>query len=304
MPVVIPEQLPANQILRDHGVFVMNTGRAQTQDIRPLKVCILNLMPDKITTETQLLGMLSNSIIQVEITLITMKSHVSKNTSQNHLDTFYNYFEDIKDQFFDAIIITGAPIEHIEFEDVDYWQELKEIFEWTKTNVFSSLFICWASQSALYYFYGIEKEYFPKKLFGVYLHTKEAPKNPLFLGIDDEFYVPQSRNTRSNEAKIRQNPSLQVLSSSKEAGINLVTSVDRRQLFISGHPEYSTDTLLREYLRDIDKANVDIPKNYFKNNDPHGEIVTNWKSHGNMFYNNWLNYYVYQETDFGFNWEK
>lgn len=298
MPVIIPKTLPAHQVLMDHGIFVMNKDRAKSQDIRPLKVCILNLMPDKITTETHLLSALSNNIIQIDITLCMMQSHISKNTPQTHLDLFYSTFNDIKDQFFDALIVTGAPIEHIEFEDVDYWDELTDIFNWSKTNVYSSLFICWASQSALYHFYGIEKEYFNKKLFGVYEHEKEIPSSQLFVGMDAIFYVPQSRNTKSNEAQIRSNPNLQVLASSKQAGIHLVTTPDKRQLFMSGHPEYGTDTLLREYLRDIDNPNVEIPVNYFKDNDPEKPIITKWKSHGSLFYNNWINYYIYQETDY------
>lgn len=301
MPVIIPESLPAAKVLKDNGVFVMTEKRAQTQDIRPLKICILNLMPDKITTETQLLGKLSNGIIQIEITLLAIKGHISKNTAQTHLDAFYSYFGDVKDQYFDGMIVTGAPVEMLDFESVTYWEELKEILDWSKKHVFSSLFICWASQVALYHFYGIEKHKFGKKLSGVYPHTAEEKNSKLLIGMDEVFYVPQSRNTESDAKAIRVHPDLKVVASSKVSGLHLVATHDERQLFMTGHPEYDKDTLLKEYLRDIDEPYVSVPENYFVDNDPEKGVQTLWQSHASIFYQNWLNYFVYQETWFDLN---
>ncbi|WRS27939.1 homoserine O-succinyltransferase [Oscillospiraceae bacterium MB08-C2-2] len=298
MPVIIPEKLPATQALIDSNIFVMNEGRAHSQDIRPLRICILNLMPDKITTETQLLRKLSNSIIQVQITLLTMKSHTSKNTSAGHLKSFYQYFEEIKEQNFDGIIITGAPLEHLPFETVDYWKELAEILDWCKTHAFSSLFICWAAQAALYHYYGIEKNDMPEKLLGVFPHCKEDPKNKLFLGMNDTFFAPHSRYTQSDAQAIRNNPQLTVLASSEQAGIHLVASRDGRRLFMSGHPEYDRGTLLKEYQRDQHLENAPFPQNYFQDNDPTKEIIALWESDASLFYLNWLNYSVYQETEY------
>lgn len=276
----------------------MNEGRAKTQDIRPLRIAILNLMPDKITTETQILRKIGNTIVQIDITLLAIENHISKNTSQTHLDTFYRYFSDVKGEYFDGIIITGAPIEHLSFQDVSYWNELKEIFDWTKTNVFASLFICWGSQAAMKHFYGIEKSAFDKKLFGVFPHIKECENDPLFLGMDDVFYVPHSRNTESIPEEIRTNPNLEVLASSPQAGIHLAATKDRRQLFMTGHPEYDTDTLLKEYQRDIQNHSVEIPANYFIGDNPANGIDTRWKSHASLFYQNWINHYVYQVTEY------
>lgn len=302
MPVIIPEALPASAILKEHGVFVMNEIRAQTQDIRPLKICILNLMPDKVTTETQLLSKLSNGIIQIEITLLAIKNHTSKNTAQTHLDNFYSYFDEIKDQYFDGLIITGAPVEMLEFEEITYWDELQKILDWSKTHVYSSLFICWASQVALYHFFGIKKQLFPKKLFGVYSHQAEEKNSQLLIGMDQIFYVPQSRNTQSDPVAIRNHPQLKVIASAEQAGIHLVSSRDERQVFMTGHPEYDKDALLKEYLRDINEPYVSVPENYFVDNDPSKEVQTLWQSHGSLFYQNWLNYFVYQKTwsDLGF----
>lgn len=296
MPVIIPEALPATNILKESGVFVMTKRRAQTQDIRPLKICILNLMPDKITTETQLLSKLSNGIIQIEITLLAIKNHTSKNTAQTHLDTFYSHFENIKDQYFDGLIVTGAPVEMLGFEEITYWQELQEILTWSKTNVFCSLFICWASQVALYHFYGITKHCFQNKLFGVYPHQAEEKNSQLLIGMDSIFYVPQARNTESDPIAIRKNPHLKVIASSKQAGIHITSSLDERQVFMSGHPEYDKDSILKEYLRDINEPFNKIPENYFQDDDPAKEIQTLWQSHGSLFYQNWLNYFVYQKT--------
>ncbi len=300
MPVVIPEDLPATQILKDHGIFVMNTERAQTQDIRPIKICILNLMPDKITAETQLLSKLSNGILQVDITLMAIENHISKNTKQAHLDDFYSYFNDIKDEYFDGMIITGAPIELLEFEDVTYWDELVKIFEWSKEHVFTSLYICWASQAALKYFYDIDKQIFPTKLTGVFPHIKEKPESQLLIGIDDIFYVPQSRNTESDPVAIRNHKDLEVIASSEESGIHIVSSKNGRQLFMSGHPEYNKDTLLLEYQRDAAQGSTVIPVNYFKDDNPNNPIETRWMSASSLFFQNWLNYFVYQETDYDF----
>jgi len=298
MPVIIPETLPATKVLKECGVFVMNENRAQTQDIRPLRICILNLMPDKITTETQLLRKLSNGIIQIEITLLAIKGHKSKNTAQTHLDDFYSYFDDVKEQYFDGLIVTGAPVEMLDFESVTYWEELTTILDWSKTHVYSSLFICWASQVALYHFYGIEKQRFEKKLFGVYPHTAEEKNSKLLIGMDDVFYVPQARNTQSDVQAVRLHPDLKVIASSEQAGLHLVATHDERQLFMTGHPEYDPDSLLNEYLRDIDEPFVSVPENYFVDNDPQKEIRTLWQSDASIFYQNWLNYFVYQETWF------
>lgn len=300
MPVVIPEDLPATQILKDHGIFVMNSERAQQQDIRPIKICILNLMPDKITAETQLLSKLSNGILQVDITLMAIESHISKNTKQAHLDNFYSYFDDIKDQYFDGMIITGAPIELLKFEDVTYWDELTKIFEWSKEHVFTSLYICWGSQAALKYFYDIDKHIFDEKLTGVFPHIKEKPDSKLLIGIDDLFYVPQSRNTESDPEAIRNHPDLEVIASSPDSGIHIVSSTDGRRLFMSGHPEYNKDTLLLEYQRDLAQGSTVVPVNYFVDNDPNNPIQTRWMSASSIFFQNWLNYFVYQETDYNF----
>lgn len=302
MPVIIPETLPATQCLTDEGIFVMNKQRANTQDIRPLKIAILNLMPNKIATETQLLRKLSNSIVQVEITLVAIEHHQTKNTAQSHLNAFYRHFNEIKHQFFDGLIITGAPVEHLDFEAIDYWQELQTILDWSKNHVFCSLFICWASQAALYHFYGINKEPFANKLSGVYPHKKSVTHDALFFGMDDVFYVPQSRNTASTETAIRNHNKLVVLAESDQAGIHLVATHNRRQVFMSGHPEYDDETLLNEFLRDsAANKNVPLPQNYFHNNDPSQGIETRWKSHAALFYQNWLNYYVYQATNYELN---
>lgn len=297
MPVVIPNDLPAAKILRDKGIFVISDKRATKQDIRALKICILNLMPDKITTENQLLAQLSNSIIQIDITLLAIKNHEHKNTSLDHLESFYKYFDDIKNEKFDAIIITGAPIEHMEFEDVSYWHELVEILEWTKTNVFTSLYICWASQAALKYFYNIDKEAFKKKLYGVYKHTKLYKKDKLFMGVNDHFLACHSRNTQSVQDDIIKHKDLHVLATSKEAGISIIANHTRSQLFITAHFEYDRDTLKNEYLRDKEKDSLfDIPENYFVDDNPNKRIKANWFSDASLIYLNWLNHYVYQKT--------
>ena len=299
MPIKIPEALPAYKVLSDENIFIMNDERAKTQDIRPLKIAILNLMPKKIVTENQLLRYLSNSPLQVEITLIQTKSYVSQNTPLEHLEKFYSYFEDIKDQKFDGLIITGAPVEQMEFEDVTYWEELKKIMEWSKTNVFSSLHICWASQAGLYYHYDIPKYDLKEKMFGVFSHTVKDEKADLTRGLSDIFYAPHSRHTEVKREDIEKVPDIEILSESEEAGVFIVASKDRRKVFITGHLEYDRNTLKDEYVRDLEKGDkIDIPKNYFKNDDPTQTPWQMWRGSANIVFGNWLNYCVYQNTPY------
>lgn len=303
MPVNIPDKLPASEILKNENIFVMNETRAMHQDIRPLRIAILNLMPLKITTETHLIRILSNSPLQVELTLLYTRTHLPKNTPIEHLDSFYKCFEDIRDDRFDGLIITGAPIEHLSFEEVFYWNELSEIFEWSKTNVTSSLFICWGAQAALYYFYGIQKHQTDKKVFGVFEHDIVDRSVPLVRGFDDVFLAPHSRHTENRVEDILNEPRLQLISKSDEAGMYIAMSRDSRQVFVTGHSEYDLNTLNDEYQRDKSKGmDIDIPKNYFPGNDPGKVPLNRWKSHGNLLYTNWLNYYVYQITPF--DWSK
>lgn len=302
MPIKIPNGLPAVETLNNENIFVMTETRAITQDIRPLKIVILNLMPLKIDTETQLSRLLGNSPLQVEVELICTKSYNSKNTSKGHLQTFYKHFEDIKSQKFDGMIITGAPVEQMDFEEVDYWEELCEIMEWTKTNVHSTFHICWGAQAALYYHYGIQKYDLKKKLFGVFKHKVERKTSMLFRGFDDEFYVPHSRHTQILREDIEKVPELRILSSSEEAGIYAVSTDNGKQFFITGHSEYDCDTLKKEYLRDKEAGlPIDIPKNYFPNDDHTKEPICTWRSGANLIYSNWLNYYVYQTTPYDIN---
>lgn len=301
MPVNIPDTLPANEILKKENIFVMNESQAARQDIRPLRIVILNLMPIKKTTETHLLRVLSNSPLQVEITLLRMQSHTPKNTSTEHLDAFYKKFEDIKDKKFDGLIITGAPIELLEFEEVTYWDELKNILDWSNKNVTSSFFICWGAQAALYYFYGIKKYRMDKKLFGVFQHSVLEKKVPLLRGFDDVFFAPHSRHTCNRAEDIIKEPNLQLLSTSEDAGLYIASSTDGKRIFVTGHSEYDADTLLQEYLRDLNKGmEIQIPENYFINDDPSKEPVNRWKCHGSLLFSNWLNYYVYQATPYDF----
>ena len=299
MPIKIPNELPAVKILNDENIFVMTETRAVTQDIRPLKIVLLNLMPLKIDTETQLSRLLGNSPLQVELELICTKSHTSKNTSQDHLLAFYKHFEDIKDKKFDGMIITGAPVEQIEFEDVDYWQELCEIMEWTKTNVHSTFHICWGAQAGLYYHYGVKKYPLDKKMFGVFKHTVERKSSMLFRGFDDEFLVPHSRHTTVLREDIENVPELRILASSEEAGVYAVATDGGRHIFITGHSEYDAGTLRKEYLRDKNAGlPIEIPVNYFPNDDDTKDPLCTWRSHANLIYSNWLNYYVYQTTPY------
>lgn len=299
MPIKIPGTLPAFGILENENIFVMTEKRATTQDIRPLKIVILNLMPTKIVTETQLLRLLSNSPLQVELTLMKTASYTSKNTPGEHLTSFYREFDEIRDERFDGLIVTGAPVEDLAFEQVAYWDELCRIFEWSKTNVYSSLFICWASFAALYHFYGIEKQQLSRKLSGVYKHRVTMPSHPLVRGFDEVFYAPHSRKTAVEPDDLRCAQALDILADSAEAGIYLAAGHDMRQIFVTGHPEYDYDTLKNEYLRDLSRGLApSLPENYFPYDNPENRPVNYWKGHANLLYSNWLNYFVYQRTPF------
>lgn len=299
MPIKIPDSLPARATLEGENIFVMTEYRAIHQDMRPLNLLLLNLMPTKIVTETQLLRKLSNSPLQVQVELLQMASHTSLNTDADHLSSFYTTFDQIQDRKFDGMIITGAPVENYDFADVDYWPELCKIMEWTKTHVHSTLHVCWGAQAGLFYHYGIPKYALPKKLFGVFPHTALKKQSPLFRGFDDIFYIPHSRHTENHEEDIRKIPELELLAVSEEAGVFAVKSEDNRRFFITGHPEYDPDTLAREYFRDVDKGlPIDVPRHYFPSDDPSRSPVVRWRSAAQLFYTNWLNYYVYQTTPY------
>ncbi len=302
MPIKIPDHLPAAQILKEENIFVMHETRALTQRIRPLKILILNIMPTKIVTETQLLRLLSNSPLQVEVDWLHMASHESKNVSVEHLLAFYKTFHDIQDEKYDGMIVTGAPVEKLAFEDVDYWDELTKILEWSKTHVFSCFFICWAAQAALHYFYGIEKHLLDHKLTGVYLHhtNKERMYRKILRGFDFQFYAPHSRYTTVLQEDIEKVKELDILASSNEAGVYLVASQDGSRFFVTGHPEYDPDTLDKEYRRDLSNPHIqsEMPKNYYLNDDIDSEIQVKWRSHAYLIFANWLNYYVYQQTPY------
>ena len=299
MPIRIPNDLPAAETLLQENIFVMPQDRAMTQDIRPLEIALVNLMPTKIATETQLSRMLGNTPLQVNLTLVQMKSHESKNTAQDHILSFYKTFDEIRHRKFDGLVITGAPVEHLEFEDVDYWDELCQIMEWSKKNVHSTFHICWAAQAGLYYHYGIQKHPLPEKLFGVYPHTKDYKRAILLRGFDDVFYAPHSRHTTVLREDIENVPELEIIASSEEAGVYAVKNKGGRQIFITGHSEYDPDTLKNEYLRDQALGlPISVPKNYFPNDDDTQEPVVRWRSHGNLLYSNWLNYFVYQTTPY------
>lgn len=298
MPIIIDKDIPAFNTLQAENIFVMTEDRASTQDIRPIKVAILNLMPTKQETETQLLRMLSNTPLQVKVTFLQPKSHVSKNTSSEHLERFYTTFDKVKNEKFDGMIITGAPVEQMDFTQVDYWQELTEIFEFTRTNVTSTMFICWGSQAGLYYFYGIDKIPLKEKLFGIYTHKKTTEYEPLLKGFDDTFSMPHSRYTTINLKKVKKCKDLTILAQSRGAGASIIKSIDNKQIFISGHIEYDRETLKNEYERDVKKGlGTKPPKNYFANKAK-TKINQNWSSVANLLYSNWLNYYVYQVTPF------
>lgn len=302
MPIKIPPRLPAAQTLAAENIFVMDEIRAASQDIRPLKIGILNLMPTKIETETQLARLLSNTPLQVSPTLVQTKTHEAKNISQEHMLTFYKTFDQIKDERFDGFIITGAPVEKLDFEEVDYWDELCEIMEWTKTHVHSTFHICWGAQAALYYHYKIQKYPLERKLSGVFAH-RVVYKNPMLLrGFDDEFFVPHSRHTTVKVEDLESCPDIKILALSPEAGLYAAMTPEGRQIFITGHSEYDRDTLKKEYLRDLSAGlNPEIPKNYFPNDNPAEEPVVRWRAHANLIYSNWLNYFVYQSTPYDIN---
>ena len=299
MPVKIADDLPATEILTNENIFVMTESRALRQDIRSLKIGILNLMPKKIITEIQILRLLGNSPLQVDITLLHPKSHNSKNTSQEHLITFYKTFDEIKDEKFDGFIITGAPVEHLDFDEVDYWEELKTIMDWTLDNVTSTFHICWGAQAGLFHHYNIKKYPLPKKIFGVFGHTINKLNVKLLRGFDDYFYVPHSRHTEVRKEDIKNIPELKILSESKESGVYIIASKNGRQIFVTGHSEYDPLTLKEEYDRDVAAGKeIEIPQNYFHDNDPSKPPRVIWRSHANLLFSNWLNYYVYQETPY------
>ena len=299
MPIKIPNELPAVKTLENENIFVMTETRAITQDIRPLKILVLNLMPLKIDTETQLARVLGNTPLQIEMELIHTKSHKSKNTSEEHLLSFYKTFDEIKEEYFDGMIITGAPVELMEFEEVTYWNELCEIMEWTKTHVHSTFHICWGAQAALYYHFGVKKYPLEKKLSGVYEHIADKKKAILFRGFDDKFMVPHSRNTTIKREDIEKIPELKILSSSQEAGVYAIMTKKGKQIFVTGHSEYDPDTLKKEYIRDVNAGlNPDVPENYFPGDNPKKEPVCTWRSSANLLFSNWLNYIVYQTTPY------
>ena len=299
MPIKIPNNLPAVKTLEGENIFVMTETRAITQDIRPLRILILNLMPKKIETETQFARLLGNSPLQVEMELIHTKSHQSKNVAEEHLLAFYKTFDDIKTQKFNGMIITGAPVEHLPFEEVEYWQELCDIMEWSKNHVHSTLHVCWGAQAGLYYHYGINKQAVPAKMFGVFPHTVEYRQSILFRGFDDTFMVPQSRHTTILREDIEQVQDLKILASSVQTGVYAVSTKNGRQIFITGHSEYDADTLKNEYLRDLSQGKpITIPENYFPNNDPTKPPLVSWRGHAHLLFSNWLNYFVYQSTPY------
>lgn len=299
MPVKIPDNLPAIELLKRENIFVMSSLRANEQDIRPLRLLVLNLMPLKISTETDFIRLLSNNPLQVEMEFLRLETHVSKNTPQEHLEMFYKNFEDVSEQFYDGLIVTGAPVEMLSFEEVNYWDELTKIFNWARTHVTSSLYICWASQAALYHFYGVEKVPLDSKLFGVFQHTASDKKHPLFRGFDDEFFIPHSRHTTIERDDVLNKNDLRILSESPDAGIAIVSSRGGREFYLTGHSEYNPYTLHEEYVRDVEKGgDIEVPQNYYKNDNPAQEPVVRWTSHANLLFNNWLNYFVYQETPF------
>lgn len=302
MPIKIPGKLPAVKVLRSENIFVMTDKRAERQDIRPLKILILNIMPTKIVTETQLLRLLGNSPIQVEFDLIQTVSHISKNTSSEHLERFYKSFADVKNDNYDGMIITGAPVETLPYDEVEYWDEICEIMEWSKTHVTSTFHICWGAQAGLYYHYGIEKEPLPKKLSGVFLHKTRAKNVKLLRGFDDYFFAPHSRHTTVSKEKIAACPELKILADSDEAGVYLVISKKGKHIFVFGHCEYDADTLANEYFRDKEKGlNPEIPTNYFPSDDPKKQPKMTWRAHAALLFNNWINYYLYQETPYDLN---
>lgn len=299
MPLNIPKTLPAVDLLKKENIFVMDDLRAGSQDIRPLRIAVLNLMPLKITTETDLIRLLSNSPLQIELSLMKIKSHTSKNTPVEHMRTFYTDFEEMRHHKYDGMIITGAPVEQIEYEDVTYWDELTDIFDWARTHVTSTLYICWAAQAGLYHFYGVPKYQLDKKMFGVFEHYALDPLCPIFRGFDDRFFVPHSRHTEIRKEDILKVPELTLLSESAISGVHMVMARGGREFFVTGHSEYSPMTLDTEYRRDLGKGlPINMPLNYYSNDDPEQGVIVRWRAHANLLFTNWLNYYVYQETPY------
>ena len=299
MPIKIPADLPAHAALASENIFVMTDERARRQDIRPLEIAIVNLMPTKIATETQLLRLLGNSPIQVNITLLRTAAHESRNTPTQHLERFYKTFAEIRHRSFDGMIVTGAPVEHLPFEEVDYWDELVEIMAFTRERVYSTLYLCWAAQAALHHFYGIPKYVLPEKMSGIFCHEVLKPQSRLFRGFDDEFLAPHSRHTEVRTEDVVRHPDLRILAESAEAGLAVVESRDQRQVFMTGHLEYDRETLDAEYRRDLARGDVPpVPRHYYPGDDPEVMPYMTWRAHAHLFYSNWLNYYVYQETPF------
>lgn len=299
MPLRLPDGLPAIDFLKEENIFVLGNERANSQDIRPLRIAILNLMPLKITTETDLVRLLSNSPLQLDIHLMKVKAHTSKNTPIEHMQAFYRDFEEMKSEKFDGMIITGAPVEHLDYSEVNYWQEITEIFDWARTHVTSVMYICWAAQAGLYYHYGVPKYPLPSKMFGIFPQVPSDTRLPIFRGFDDVFYMPHSRHTEIKREDILKMPELSIIAESEQSGVSMVMARNGREIFVTGHSEYSPNTLDTEYRRDLAKGlPIDMPVNYYRNDDPdQGPLVT-WRGHGNLLFTNWLNYYVYQETPY------
>ena len=299
MPLRLPDKLPAIELLKKENIFVMDDSRATSQDIRPLRIVILNLMPLKITTETDLVRLLSNTPLQLEIYFMKLKSHTSKNTPIEHMMMFYKDFDVLEKEKFDGMIITGAPIEHLEFEDVEYWNEISKIFAWANTHVTSTMYICWAAQAGLYYHYGVPKYQLPKKMFGIFQQHTLQPQIPLFRGFDDVFYMPHSRHTEVRREDIEKHNELEIVAESPDSGVSIVMARGGRQIFVTGHMEYSPYTLDSEYRRDLGKRDdVDMPKNYYRDNDTQKAPNVTWRAHANLLFSNWINYYIYQETPY------
>lgn len=299
MPLRLPDRLPAIDLLKQENIFVMDASRAHSQDIRPLKIVILNLMPLKITTETDLIRLLSNTPLQLEINFMKLQSHTPRNTPVEHMMMFYRDFAEMRDEKYDGMIVTGAPVEQLEFEDVSYWQEITDIFAWARTHVTSTLYICWAAQAGLYYHYGIRKYSLDRKMFGIFPQHPLDPRLPIFRGFDDVFMMPHSRHTEIRREDILAHPELQLIAESAESGVSVVMARGGREFFITGHLEYAPNTLDNEYKRDKDiRTDVDLPRNYYRDNDPQNAPMVSWRAHANLFYSNWINYYVYQETPY------
>ena len=302
MPLRLPDRLPAIDLLKQENIFVMGDARAHAQDIRPLRIVILNLMPLKITTETDLIRLLSNTPLQLDINFMKLQSHTPKNTPIEHMMMFYRDFDEMRDEKFDGMIITGAPVEQLEYEEVGYWAEITKIFAWARTHVTSTLYICWAAQAGLYYHYNVPKYPLPKKMFGIFPQTLINPRLPIFRGFDDVFQMPHSRHTELHREDILANPDLQLIAEGEQSGVSVIMARNGREFFITGHLEYAPDTLDKEYRRDKDiRRDVEMPRNYYRHNDPDSGPMVTWRAHANLFYSNWINYYVYQETPYNIN---